>query len=182
MAQNNAPNPDAAQGSAPEEQAQPYKKKPREVKSSSMTLNLTSMIDVIFQLLIYFMLTMAAAVGEGVLTAKLPQGSGAGEKTELPEKPLNIIIQSAGMTGVSYRISIEGYGESPSNFSDLAKLLARLQYNSTNPSGAYKDDNPIVIKARSDVRWQHVVNAFNAGITAKFKNIAFARPSEEGGE
>ena len=33
---------------------------------------------------------------------------------------------------------------------------------------------PVVIEPRGDVPWEHVVNAFNQAVRAKFKKIGFA--------
>ncbi|MCC6580461.1 MAG: biopolymer transporter ExbD [Phycisphaeraceae bacterium] len=141
--------------------------------STNMQLNLTSMIDVIFQLLIYFVITANFAVGEGVITAKLPASETGASTATPPEKPLNIVVSTAGQYG--YRITLEGMPHAPRNFSDLAVLLARLQYGPANPTGSFKDDNPVLIKPDETVRWQHVVNAFNAAVKAKYKNISFAQ-------
>ncbi len=149
----------------------------REVGSSKMQPNLSSMIDVIFQLLIYFVVTANFAVGEGVITAKLPQADeGAAATAAPPEKPLNILISSAGT--YQYNIAIEGMGQAPRNFTELARLLESLQLNPANPNGSYKDDNPILIKPDGQVRWQHVVNAFNAAVKARYRNVSFAKPTQ----
>lgn len=153
----------------------------RGLPPAKMQVNLTSMIDVIFQLLIYFVVTATFSVGEGVITAKLPQGPGkASEEPKPPTRPLDILVTSA--AGASYRISIRGAASQPTTFSELRGLLVQLQYDPERglTAGAYEPDNPVIIKPDGEVRWQHVVNAFNAALGARYTNISFAQAQSEG--
>ncbi|MAE67478.1 MAG: hypothetical protein CMJ18_24730 [Phycisphaeraceae bacterium] len=138
-----------------------------------MTLNLTSMIDVIFLLLIYFVITAIFTPGEGIITARLPKGTGAG-KLSLPIQPLGIVVGAAGTSG--YRLEIERAAQ-PRDFQELYKQLVLLQYDPEQDltGGNHKPDDPILIKPHGEVRWQHVVNAFNAAVRARYRNIQFAQ-------
>lgn len=144
-----------------------------------MELNLSTLIDVIFLLLIYFVSTVNFTPDEGVLTAKLPQGTGK-PTTDLapPQRPLTIRLSQAGETDC--RIQIEGYPQSPTNFTQLATFLHDLQYDPEHGlrSGAFKPDNPVIIRPEAGVRWQHVANAFNAAVRARYTNINFAQVSQ----
>ncbi len=142
----------------------------------SMQLNLTSMIDVIFLLLVFFVVTATFTPDEGVITSKLPalEGSGAPKLPEPPKRPLNIVVSTAGRHG--YRLRIEGLPQAPADFAHLAKILGDLQYDpDRGRTGPYKDDTPVFIKPDATVRWQHVVNAFNAAISARYREVSFAR-------
>lgn len=146
----------------------------REIKPARMQLNLTSMIDVIFQLLIYFVITASFAVGEGIIAANLPGAGQGSSAAELPKTPLNIIVASRGQ--YSYQIRIDGISQAPADFAQLGELLQSLQNDPTRGRrGAYPPDNPIMIKPDGNVRWQHVVNAFNAAVAARYSNISFAQ-------
>lgn len=157
----------------------PRKRKP--IGRATMQLNLTSMIDVIFQLLIYFVITASFTVDEGVLTTKLPglEGETNSSAPKPPERPLNIVISTEGHHG--FRIRIEGLNRAPADFAQLGQMLVELQYDPTRgrTAGAYKPDNPVIIKPDATARWQHVVNAFNAAIEARYSNVSFARVSED---
>ena len=50
-----------------------------------------------------------------------------------------------------------------------------FKLESCNPSGSFKPDNPLIIEPDGRVRWQHVVNAFNAAVKARYTNVAFAQ-------
>ena len=57
-----------------------------------MELKMTSMIDVVFLLLIYFVITASFAVGEGVITAQFPVGTGEADPLDPPKNPIKIIV------------------------------------------------------------------------------------------
>lgn len=144
----------------------------------NMQPNLSAMIDVIFLLLIYFVITANFTPDEGVLTARLPQGTGRpAQDLTPPQRPLNIVLTPAGETDC--RIRIEGYPQIPSGFAELAEFLVKLQYDPDRDlrSGAFKPDSPVVIRPDAGVRWQHVANAFNAAVRARYTNINFAQAS-----
>lgn len=154
----------------------PRRKKKRDLHAGTMTINLGPMIDVIFNLLIYFVVTANFAVGEGVLTLKMPQGTGAPtESIAPPQTPLNIVLSAVAPVGVDIRLQRERLGGS---FEQLQAQLRALQFNDHNPRGVYKADNPVIIQPEGPVRWQHVVNAFNAAIAAEYSNISFAQAKQ----
>lgn len=157
--------------------SQREKRKKNMISGARMDLNLTSMIDVVFQLLIYFIVTCSFAVGEGILTAKLPTGPGSADPSNVPPRqPLKIIVNTAGSIGTDYRVYIEGLATRPNNFAELAETLVQLQYDPERGlNGAYKPDNPVIIRPDATVRWQHVVNAFNAAVKARYSDVAFAQ-------
>ncbi|MEX0776909.1 MAG: biopolymer transporter ExbD [Phycisphaeraceae bacterium] len=143
------------------------RRKGRDVQGGSMSLNLTSMIDVVFQLLIYFIITAAFVLGEGIITANLPTGTGVAAEPDPLNQPLYIDISSAGQTG--FRIRVGDFTDAPSNFSGLTQMLTKYRV----PNGPYPVDKPIVIRPEGAVRWQHVVNGFNSAVSAKYSNVAF---------
>ncbi len=154
----------------------PRRKKKAGPSSGSMQLNLTSMIDVTFLLLIYFIVTASFMLDEGVLTARMPQGTGqkTEESLEPPPEKVEIQLTDRGNVGVAIQV---GTASHISDFTELAKQLQSMQLNKQNTSGWIKPDNPIIIKPRGKVRWQHVVNAFNAAVKARYTNVAFAQAS-----
>ncbi|MEM9883628.1 MAG: biopolymer transporter ExbD [Planctomycetota bacterium] len=139
-------------------------------------LNLTSMIDVIFQLLIYFVVTASFMVDEGVLAAMLPQGPGSpAPPDELPRQTIVIEITSSrddpAVVGIAW--------DPRQATADFAQLAAQLDLERHDPErgrfgGTYAPDHPIEIRPDGQVRWQHVVDAFNAAIAAEYTNVRFA--------
>lgn len=140
-----------------------------------MALNLTSMIDVIFLLLIFFVVTASFTLGEGIITAKLPQGTGTGQSSDPPSLPLNIIVSAAGQHG--YRLELEGYAATPMDFRQLHDQLVAIQYDESRnrTAGTHKPDDPVVITPAGAVRWQHVVDVINAVVRARYTNFALTQ-------
>lgn len=140
-----------------------------------LQLNATALIDVVFLLLVYFLVTANFAPDEGVLTAKLPQGLGVpADALSLPPTPIQIGLEAVGDVGCQIHLDDEIVG----SFKDLGRVLASRQYDPGRgrTEGIYKPDNPIVITPGATVRWQHVANAFNAAVAARYTHVSFAPP------
>jgi biopolymer transport protein ExbD len=141
-------------------------------------LNLTSMMDVVFQLLIFFVLTAQFVIDEGIIPADLPQGQATPtESVELPKEPLIIFLRSAGDNCV---ISIEGTPPMQGDFQALFDRLNAWRLDTQNPNGVYLPDNPLVIRPQGKVRWKDVVNAFNQCVRAKYIRVSFAEAAPGG--
>jgi biopolymer transport protein ExbD len=139
-------------------------------RPSPMRLNLTAMIDVVFQLLIYFVVTASFSQGEGVLKARLP-GEGQGSALGPPPPSAQLTVRVASTGTYAYRLAIEPGGLTPSSFHELADTLERLK-------GVYGPDTPVIIQPDRALRWQHVVSAFNAAVRARYDNVAFATATD----
>ncbi|QNN22780.1 biopolymer transporter ExbD [Planctomycetales bacterium ZRK34] len=139
-------------------------------------LNLTSMLDVCFLLLIFFVLTASFDLGEGILPTELPHDglSANANPTTPPPMPLNIALRSLGGDDVSIQVS--GMTAAPADFHELYAVLADHRYDpATNPTAPYMEEDPITITPDRTVRWAHVVNAFNAARRARYANVQFAQ-------
>jgi biopolymer transport protein ExbD len=155
-----------------------HHEKRKKPKQGVAQLNLTSMMDVCFQLLIFFVLTASFAMGEGILPADLPTGESARstDDPEPPDQPINIVLRSLGGQDVS--IVLEGAAAAPANFEELFKTLKSVQNSPSNPTAPYNADDPVIIKPDATVPWGHVVNAFNSAIRARYTNVNFAQPQK----
>jgi len=135
---------------------------------------LMPLIDVMFTMMLFFVLCSSTKQDEGLIAATLPEKGGRLNKAEeVPTVDIPIDVRSSG-NGAIYSLPGMGGGERLS-FTDM------YQYGSVNPrpdagppSGlfqaleAYRDRNKltgdtatIVIRPTGDVRWQYVVNAYN---------------------
>ena len=146
------------------------------IESPGIHLNFTAMIDVIFQLLIYFVVTASFTIDEGALTARLPEGTGlAPALPKLPQRPITIRLSPVAGAPAQCHIELVGLIRQVGDFGELAAHLARIQFSGRNPDGAFKPDNPLIIEPGDKLAWQHVVNGLNAAIKAGYSNISFAR-------
>jgi len=150
-----------------------HESRSRKRKAEVSQLNLTSMIDVIFLLLIYFVVTATFVEDEGVLVAKLPTGSGQeAPPPDLPVENININLTSYDQTGAIIEVGAQRF----TSFKELTAYLISIQNDpSKGRTGFAAPDNPIIIRPAGQVRWQHVVNSFNSSVRAAYTNVSFAQ-------
>lgn len=134
-----------------------------------VTLNMTPMIDIIFNLLIFFVVGTRFAEVEGVLRSELPAAPSSGAEAAIPLLPIRVRLAAPADVPEGCLIRIDNVTERPQTFADLTRLLVEMK----GEYYAYDAETPIVIIAGDDVYWQHVVNAFNAARKAKYNNINF---------
>lgn len=145
----------------------------RRPRQAPLELNLTSCIDVVFLLLIFFIVTTQFTDREGSMPAFL---SGGPLPEPRPQLPLKVHVSSMGETG--YRLDIQGHPVRPTSFGDLIAMMKQLRDQpEIGRTGLYAADNLVLIAPEEKVRWQHVVNAYNASRRAGFTQIAFDVPS-----
>jgi biopolymer transport protein ExbD len=132
---------------------------------------LTPMIDVTFQLLIFFLLTTQFRAAEGLIPSKLPQGE-ASTPDPVKLEPIEVVVAYTGIDreNVQYEVN-NAFApfETPEKLYD--ELMARKQK-------APPDDPPAVkVSPGREVPWQYVTEAFNQAVRAGFPEIGFASES-----
>jgi biopolymer transport protein ExbD len=154
----------------------------REVRGSEdgaggarLSLAVTPMIDVVFLLLLYFVLTSGLAVDERLLRSEsAPQAMrDAGTVTaalELEEEPLVIALSRAG-DATLWQVS--GGLAQPSDEAALERVLRDVVLTAERPGGLFAADHPVRIAPAGDVPWEDVVAAFRAVTAAGFRSVAF---------
>lgn len=136
--------------------------------ASRMALNLAPMIDVTFLLLIFFLVTTTFKRAEGVFASHLPKTAGR-PTAALPISPIVVRIGRPDLAGDDYRIRIDNFTRAPQTFEELAQFLLDIQGNP-----GFDRKTPVVIFPAPHVRWDHVVNCWNAAVRARCQNITFA--------
>ena len=136
-------------------------------------LNLTSMMDVTFLMLIFFILTANFNAAEGIIAANLPTGVSDADPIKPNQEPLKIVLRAIDAEHVTIWVERQPLIHD-GDFNKLYKLLRGMRWSKKNPTGALEPDNPIIIKPLKGIRWDYVVNAFNACVRAKFENVNFA--------
>jgi biopolymer transport protein ExbD len=119
------------------------------------------MLDILFVLLLFFMVTAGAQKHEASLTTQLPGGKPGGDV------PLQIGIDSDGQVNVS------GVPVSDADDRQLAPLVDRL-----NQVLASTPTQPVVITPERSTKQQRVIDVLNACAAAKVKNLAFGSPPD----
>ncbi|HEX4139983.1 MAG TPA: biopolymer transporter ExbD [Candidatus Methylacidiphilales bacterium] len=119
------------------------------------------MLDILFVLLLFFMVTAGAQKHEASLTTQLPGGKPGGDV------PLEIGIDADGQVNVS------GVPVGDPDDQKLAPLVDRLtQVLASNAT------QPVVLTPMRSTKQQRVVDVLNACAAAKVKNLAFGSPPD----
>jgi len=123
------------------------------------------MIDVIFLLLIFFVVTADFSLDEGAILATLP-GGGPIDKTHTPELTTVLVEVTSADDGVTYQLLANG--QRVDNVSDLHRYFEHRLGRDMKP------DDRVEIKPQGVVRWQHVVNVYNACVRADLQEVGFS--------
>ncbi len=145
-------------------------KKKKKKGAPNMQPPMTPMIDVTFQLLLFFILTCEFRESEGMIPGTLPsKGSIAQQVSDTPPPdPITIkVIPSANRLSASYELT--GVGVAITSVKELGELLVVRQEQIGSR------EVPIVIFPNQDVPWGFVVEAFNQAKKARFTKIGFAQ-------
>lgn len=125
----------------------------------------TSMIDIVFLLLIFFIL-QPFKEPENKLSSDLPQeGGSSSASAEVPLKDINIYIGRDGKDGGFYQI---GEQQFKGNANVYTKIAAELKRQSGGNL-----ETPIAILPMSDVNFEHVLRALDGCYEAKMPKVKF---------
>jgi biopolymer transport protein ExbD len=165
----------------------------RKRQEEVVDLNMTPMIDVVFQLLIFFMCAMNFPNPEGVLKSWLPKTKGQGTGTPPPIElnDVRLVMRMEGEdttlqysdpgapTGFSSFSQAQGYDfqtkrdEVFPDWNEVTKFLAakRVAYRGTDPQGL-----PVVLDFSQDVPMKRVVELLDICAGLEVTNIQIAAP------
>ena len=143
----------------------------------AFNLNLAPMMDVMFNLLVFFLVATSFKLPEGLLQAKLPRTTGisVSQALAVPVVPIKVFLEPGDTPqGALIRVSSSLRADATAltvvqNFEDLYTLLNTLVKKPGITAGT-----PVIIAAKPKTSWDQVVNAYNASLRAKYKNVVFA--------
>jgi biopolymer transport protein ExbD len=181
----------------PEKKESPGQRFRREAQDDHPDLNMTPMVDIVFQLLIFFMLGCRFATTEGRINTFLPKNRGQGLTSvgaitleEVRVKLLwvekNSFKETKDPNNGRVVLKVENrYFKSVTNqlretlpdYDALCELL-KGAVATFKPTKSYPT-RPVIIDARPLVPFKHVVHALNACLKAKITDITFAAPEIE---
>jgi biopolymer transport protein ExbD len=144
-----------------------------------ISLSITPMIDVVFQLLIYFLLTAGLVAKERNLRAELPPEpveAAAADPFALDTEPLVIRVEPS-PDAARARIELPSGLAAPRDLAELERILRDARFDETRTGGLFPADHPIRIAASPETRWEDVVGVFNAVIAAGYRSVAFGGES-----
>lgn len=151
-------------------QAGAVRNKPR--AAVRYTPNVTPLIDVMFLLLLFFLLTTTFREPREAIPSMLPNSGGVGKASPGPIPALNIYVRPDGQDSVAatYRI-----GDAGQEFADAQQVYDRLR--DPRYDDQLRSQMPVVVRARSDVRWQFVLEAYNQVKRASFSKVTIHKES-----
>ncbi len=140
-------------------------------------LNLTSMIDMVFLLLVYFMAATEFKAGEEIYRLDLPERGRAADPFELPRDPLRIGVTTVGRDEYVLRLSgPQSAGPGPATFEELFVFLETRRRSDRAAGGVFEADHPIIVAPTGRTSWDHTMGVFNAAVRARYTNITFSAP------
>ncbi len=142
----------------------------RDEHRASIAMNFAPMIDVTFLLLIFFLVTTTFERAEGLLASDMPRDD-RGVDVALPISPIVIRLMQTGDGHDDFTFHIDHFDAAPENLAALPAFLVQIR-----EQPGFDDETPVVIVADDGVRWDHVVNCWNAALRAGCKRVAFAEP------
>ncbi|MHC5020256.1 MAG: ExbD/TolR family protein [Planctomycetota bacterium] len=153
----------------PQEEEEPRKRrKKKQPVLEDMVMDITPMIDVVFQLLIFFMVATKFKTLEGKLLAYLPKDKGLKNvKVEEQKLPIRVTLT----WNVATRQAKVYVGQSFTGIADQGGLqAAQKKVRQIKATGTEKAE----IDADSKIPFRYVVETLNMLITARLKEISFA--------
>lgn len=153
----------------------------RSRQSSKVELMMTPMIDIVFQLLIFFIMSFKIAAAEGDFSIKMPLAKPSPGPAVDDIPPLKVRI-TAGPDGSMTGISMND--QSFSSFRQLHSHIIQLVGPETGPS-SFRAKAEVELDCDFDLKYQYVVQAItnisghvdsNGNIVKLIEKIKFAPP------
>ena len=149
-------------------------------------LQLTSMIDVVFLLLIFFVMTFKIAAQEGDFSIRMPlANTGAGQADENMDLPIKLRLQ-ADAGGQLAEITVNDNRSFGNDFDSLRGYMLQLTGGDTGPTG--EDGPEVEIDLDYNLRYEFVIAAItsvtgyrdsNNEVVRLVERIKFAPPRKE---
>ena len=139
---------------------------------------MTPMIDVTFNLLIFFILTPSFDQTEGYLTTNLPKSSGPNPGPQVTEVRLKVELFDVSqdgqyVDGAKNEFCSITFNETQNLGANFDALRAALEEKRAAGLAA---TTPILISPTMACRHKWVVRAFDAAVAARYTNIQFSVP------
>ena len=133
-------------------------------------LDVSSLIDMVFLLLIYFMVTASLVKSEGDLGIKLPGVLQQSVSVDMPDEQIVEVRESG-------RVFLNGREFGSQGDPELPELVTTLnRYRAS--SGASKNKAMLTIWAEDNAKHQRIIDVMNACAEAGIENVTFSSSLE----
>ena len=133
--------------------------------------NLTSMIDVVFLLLMYFMLTTDFARPESAL-ATVPPSEAPADPFALPAFPVEVSVSSRSALPGDFSITCDDASLAGADSLDTLRTSAAAAIGAS-----FASDQVFVIRPTTDARWEHTLDVFSTLRAIGYTNVRLAEPA-----
>lgn len=159
------------------------KRHAREGLADKIDINMTPMIDIVFQLLAFFIMTMKFLQPEGDFDVRMPLGAAAAaapDEEQIPPIRVRLTAGGAGLGGISMN------GTPVASFEELQERVIALVGLDSGPN-SIADKTEVEFDCDFDLPYEYVVNAITAvsgtvqdgQIIELVKKIKFAPPKND---
>ncbi|MFM9957115.1 MAG: ExbD/TolR family protein [Phycisphaerales bacterium] len=161
-----------------------------------MVLNIVSMIDVIFLLMTYFLLTAQFASREESFEVRVPERLEAtsihtppANPFELPVTPVVLVVTSRGDGPSDFVVFTDSAALAPGEQAQAGgsdRNFAFETYESLTTAAenartrVLPEDQRFIVRPAADARWEHALGTLNAIKRAGYNNVRFANPVRAG--
>ena len=123
-------------------------------------LQMTPMIDIVFQLLIFFVMTFKIAAPEGDFNIKMPAAAKEGEPDPLKPLPLKVTMKANAQGELtSLKVGEQEFAEDP--FGRLRQRVIEYVGTATGP-GSPAEEGEVELDCDYQLKYQYVVKAMDA--------------------
>ncbi len=143
------------------------------VARARLPVAIAPMIDVVFLLLVYFLLTTGFTSQERLLRtegAPLEDAVQTSDRLVLDTEPIVVRLDRV---DAQTRLSLTGGLAQPIDVRGLEAILHDAMIAPDRPQGLFAESHPVRIAPGHDVPWNDVVAAFNAVVGAGYRSVAF---------
>ena len=143
---------------------------------SVLALNMTPMIDCVFLLLIYFILTSDFRAPEDALSLDPQALAGAADPRddlfELPARPIVIVVRSLADGPSDFSLTIED-----PTLAGVASVVELRRRAAAARGVTLPLDQGFTLKPADDARWEHALAVCDALQRAGYTNVQLANPA-----
>jgi biopolymer transport protein ExbD len=155
----------------------------REGLADKIDINMTPMIDIVFQLLAFFIMTLKIVQPEGDFDVRMPLGAAAAaapDEEQIPPIRIRLTAGESGLGGIAMN------GSPVASFEELQERVIALVGLDSGPN-SIADKTEVELDCDEQLPYEHVVNAISAvsgtvqdgQIIELVKKIKFAPPRDE---